>query len=219
MKRQLLFAAVLVIGFNASAQFTKGEKVLSGNLSFSTSKITNTTGTVSQTNSSNNFFINTGIGWVKSEKRIAGFRAGYYNGLLKSNSGLSKSSNNSFTIGVFNQNIKPFTKSLFGFVETNVNGVYSWGKFTDASASNNNTSSKGYGINANASIGLGYRVTKHLIADATLSNLLSINYGKSEPGNSSTTSTTTTSSGFGVSTGLSSLSLNSVAIGFRWVFQ
>lgn len=219
MKRQLLFAALLVIGFNASAQFTKGEKVLSGNLSFSTNKTTNTTGSVSQTNSGNNFFLNTGIGWVKSEKRISGFRVGYYNGLLKSNGGLAKSANNSFLVGVFNQNTKPFSKSLFGFVETNLNGVYNWGKYTDASSSINNASFKGYGANANASIGIGYRVTKYLIADATLSNLLSINYNQSEPDNSSTATTSSKSSGFSVSTGLSSLSLNSVAIGFRWVFQ
>lgn len=218
MKRQLLFGALLVIGFNATAQFTKGEKVLSGNLSFSTSKITNTTGTVSQTNSGNNFYLNTGIGWVKSEKRISGFRVGYYNGLLKSNGGLAKSANNSFLVGVFNQNIKPFNKSLFGFVEINLNGIYYWGKYSDA-ISGNNVSSKGYGANANASIGLGYRITKHLIADATLSNLLSINYSQSEPDNSSTATTSSKSSSFSVSTGLSSLSLNSLAIGFRWVFQ
>lgn len=218
MKRQLLFAAVLVIGLNASAQFTKGEKVLSGNFSFSTSKTTNTTGTVSQTNSGNNFFLNTGIGWVKSEKRISGFRVGYNNSTTKGNGGLSKYTNNFLSVGVFNQNIKPFSKSLFGFVETNLNGIYNWGKYTDASSSTN-VNFKGYGASANASIGIGYRVTKHLIADATLSNLLSINYSQSEPDNSSTATTSSKSSNFSVSTGLSSLSLNSVAIGFRWVFQ
>lgn len=218
MKRQLLFAVLLIIGFNASAQFTKGEKVLSGNLSFSTSQITNTSGTVSQTNNGTNFLLNTGIGWVKSEKRISGFRLGYNNGTIKGNGGSSKSANNFLSVGVFNQNIKPFNKSLFGFVETNLNGIHSWGKYTDANSSNN-LSYKGYGAYANASIGLGYRVTKHLIADATLSNLLSISYGQSEPNNSSTATTSSKSSGFGISTGLSSFSLNSVAIGFRWVFQ
>jgi hypothetical protein len=220
MKRQLLFVALLVIGFNASAQFTKGEKVLSGNISFNTNKNVSTSGTTLQEYSVTSFSLNTGIGWVKSEKRISGLRIGYYNGFSK-NAITSQStlSNNTITLGVFNQNIKSFNQHLFGFFETNLNSGYSWREFKDANSTTSNFDYKSYAVAANANIGLGYRITKHLIADATLSNLLSISYSHSDPANSSTSSTNNKSDNFSISTGLSSLSLNSVAIGFRWVFQ
>jgi hypothetical protein len=219
MKRQLLFVALLVIGFNASAQFTKGEKVLGANLLFNTSKTVNNNGSSVQENSNATFLLNTGIGWVKSEKRISGFRVAYYNTLQKNNNGADKTTSNGISAGVFNQHIKTFNKSFFGFLETNLNGGYVWGKYSNSNSTTGGFSTKGYNFNTNANIGIGYRITKHLIADATLTNLLAINYSHNGPETSTPIKQSSKTSNFSISTGLSSLSLNSVAIGFRWVFQ
>jgi hypothetical protein len=218
MKRQLLFAALLVIGFNASAQFTKGEKVLSGNLSFNAYKSVNTSNnSASQEINSTRTSFNTNIGWVKSEKRIKGFRVSYSNNVSKFNSGETKTTGNTINLGIFNQRIKSFNQNFFGFFESNLNGSYSWNKY--ASSVVNGVINHGYGINANGSIGLGYRITKNIIADATLNNLITINYNHTNPINTSATTSINKIDEFTISTGLSSLSLNSVAIGFRYVFQ
>jgi len=218
MKRQLLFAAVLVIGFNASAQFTKSEKVLSGNISFNTNKNVSTNATTTQENKISNFLLNTNIGWVKSEKRISGFRIGYYNNISKPNNGETKSTVNNISLGMFDQKIKSLNNSLFGFFETSFNGSYSWNKNFNYNLIPNKATYNGYGINANASVGLGYRINKHFIADATLSNLLAVYYTHTYPINTSTISTNKNDS-FSISSSLSSFSLNNVAIGFRYVFQ
>lgn len=218
MKKQFLFAALLIISFNASAQFTKGEKVLSGNLSFSAYKSVNTSNnSTSEEINSTRTSLNTSIGWVKSEKRIIGFRVSYSNNVSKFNSGETKTSGNTINLGIFNQRIKSFNQNFFGFFESNLNGSYSWNKY--ASSVVNGVINQGYGINANGSIGLGYKITKNIIADATLNNLITINYNHTNPINTSATTSINKIDDFTISTGLSSLSLNSIAIGFRWVFQ
>jgi hypothetical protein len=219
MKKQLLIAILVFIGLNASAQFTKGEKVLSGNISFNTNKNTNNNGVSILENSASSFGLNTGIGWVKSEKRISGFRVGYYNSMSKANNGLDKNTLNSINIGLFNQYIKSYNKNFFGFLETNLNGGINWGKYTNFASTTGGYKTKGYNINTNANIGVGYRITKHLIADATLTNLLGISYSHSGPESNSTVLQTSKSDNLSISTGLSSFSLNNVAIGFRWVFK
>ena len=219
MKRQLLITTLLFIGLNASAQFTKGEKVLSGNISFNSNKNINNNGTSIQENSASSFGLNTSIGWVKSEKRISGFKIGYYNSLSKANNGLDKTTNNSINLGVFNQHIKSFNKDFFGFLETTLNGGLNWGEYTNFASTTGGFKTKGYNINTNANIGIGYRITKHLIADAILTNLLAISYSHSGPESISTVVQSSKNDNFSISTGLSSLSLNSVAIGFRWVFK
>ena len=219
MKRQLLFATLLIIGFNASAQFTKGEKVLSGNLAFNTGKTVNNNSTSIQESSITNFALNTGIGWVKSEKRMSGFRVAYYTSLQKNNNGADRTTSNGINLGAFDQHIKNFNKNLFGFLETNISGGYTWGKYTNSASSAAIFKTKGYNIGTNANIGIGYRITKRLIADATLTNLLAISYSNYGPETNTPTMQSSKTSNFNISTGLSSLSLNSVAIGFRWVFQ
>jgi hypothetical protein len=219
MKRQLLFAALLVIGFNASAQFTKGEKVLSGNISFNTGKTVNIASASVQESASTNFALNTGIGWVKSEKRISGFRVGYFSLLQKSNNGADMNTNNGINLGAFNQHIKNLNKNIFGFLETNINGGYSWGKYTNTASSAPIFKSKGYNINSNANIGIGYRITKQFIADATLVNILAIGYSYYGPEADVPVVQSSKTSNFNISTGLSSISLNNVSIGFRYVFQ
>ena len=219
MKRHLLFATFVILVFSASAQFTKGEKVLSGNISFNTNKNSNNNGLVVQENNNTNFYVSTSIGWVKSEKRISGFKVGYYNAITNNNNGVDNTKNNSINVGIFNQHIKSFNKNLFGFLETNLNGGYSWGNYTPMSSTTGGYKIKGYNIGTNANIGIGYRITKHLIADATLTNFLAINYNHSGPETNSTSIQSSKNSNFNISTGLTSFNLNNITIGFRWVFK
>lgn len=219
MKIHLIIATLLFIGLNASAQFTKGEKILSGNISFNANKNTYNNGTSVQENSTSSFGFNTSIGWVKSEKRISGFRVGYYNSLAKSNNGYDKTTNNGITVGIFNQHIKNFNKNIFGFLETSVAGGYNWGKYTNLASTTPDFSTDGYNIGGNVKLGIGYRITKHLIADATLTNLLGINYSHTNPEDNTIVFQSSKSDNFSISTGLSSFSLNNVAIGFRWLFK
>lgn len=212
MKRQLLFVALLVIGFNTSAQFTKGEKVLSGNLGFSSNK----TGTTVPANTS--FSISSGLGWVKSGKKIAGIRASFY-GSSYNNTLTSAYTSNGVGLGVFNQHIKNINKDFFGFFETSLSGSYYWGKYDNALSTNPavpNYKTNTYNLFANGNIGIGYRLNKFLIADMTLTNVFQIMYAHNEKKYDTYNDISST---VNITTGLTSFNLNNIAIGFRWVFQ
>ena len=219
MKRHLLFAMFVVLVFNASAQFTKGEKILSGNIGFNTNKNSNNNGIVVLENNNTNFYVGASIGWVKTEKRISGFKIGYYNALTNNNNGFDKTTNNSITVGIFNQYIKSFNKNLFGFLETNLNGGYTWGNYTPMLSTTGGYKTKGYNISTNTNIGIGYRITEHLIADATLTNLLAMSYSYSGGETNTLPLQNSKNSNFNISTGLTSFNLNNINFGFRWVFK
>ncbi|MDI9366136.1 MAG: hypothetical protein QM541_14360 [Flavobacterium sp.] len=210
MTKQLLFAALLIIGCNASAQFTKGEKVLNGNLSFSTSKYNN----VNQT--TNSLFIGAGLGWVKSDKKIVGVSLSYgyssYN-----NTPTSSASSNSAFVGVYLQNIKNIKGNFFGILNTSLNSGYHKQIYEDINTSSS-YSSNGFSVGANSSLGIGYRISKRFVANMTLTNLVSVQYAQDKRKNDGFNATSNASS-FIISTGLTSLSLNNTAIGFSWVFQ
>jgi outer membrane protein len=210
MKRQLLFAALLVIGFNASAQFTKGEKVLGGNLSFSTSKYDDFNPPT------NRFSIGAGLGFVKSEKKIVGASLSYaystYNNTLT-----SSANSNSVFAGVYVQNIKNIKGNLFGFLYNGLSSGYYKQRYLDSNPSSS-YSSNGFTFGANSNLGIGYRISKRFVANMTLTNLISLQYTQDKRKIDASNATSKNSS-FSISSGLTSFSLNNTAIGFSWVFQ
>lgn len=214
----------------SDAQFETGQKVIGGNISFSTNSSNST-----QVYDTRNYHsdgisavINLSIAKFYSPVSLRGAGIFYMYNNSKSYS-LEDSSNNrngyknlqhSIGINLFSQHFIPISTRLFFTIQTSITAMYGFGKQSDIT-NVSTVKNKGYGISAALAPGVSYKINKRFLFDAYLSNLLSAGYG-----HSTTTTvyplakeTKTRSDNFNISTSLSNTNLGGIGFGFRWLLK
>lgn len=203
----LLCIALAIATQQASAQIKKGEKMLGGNIGFTTSK-------GEQSNAPNyeakvtNISINPQLGFGLGDNWIAGIQAGY--GYSKQKTvfplgGVSEDKSNTISGGVFARKFFPFSErfGLFGQGDVNYSHTNNKGTTVGGATGESNTNRVGVAV----SPGAYFRTGKRFILEAEVGSI-GYEHGVTKSGGSGSK---TTSNSF--SLGLS----NNLSIGFKVV--
>ncbi len=213
MKKIVLsFIFITVCSFIASAQITKGSILLGGGISFGGSK----TESGGFEYKYKGFGISPSIGFAVKDNQVVGFNLSY-NLSEGKNTDLQSPNNNEVTFygaGIFYRKYLPLSKSFYLFGQAGAG--YNQGN-TKVEYPNYRQDQKNQGFNLALYPGITYAVNKKFHLEASLNNLINLNY--------STAKITTTTNGgnpqksnskrFGFSTNLSSAT--PLSIGFRFV--
>lgn len=221
MKKIFTLASFIILAANFShAQFTPGQKVLGGNLGFSTGK---SEYPFSSPNSSSytNFSVNPSIATFKKANVLQGVSLSYDFRQEKnrsSNNSVNKINNHSVGIGFFRQRFFPLAPKLYFTVNGSIGASYNFGKGTTIlpNLPTSETLYSGYGVGFGVSPGLSYQLSKRVLFDAGLSNLLSVSFSHNQAKSGSLKST---SNQFNLSSSLSNTNLGSVSLGFRLLLK
>ncbi|MCY7420747.1 MAG: hypothetical protein LH478_03280 [Chitinophagaceae bacterium] len=209
--------SIFLLSFIGYSQFQKGQKVLGGNVGFSTGKIDYTVPNQSRQTS---FSINPSIGWFCKPNVLAGFGVSYgFNNLKNSgtNSQRNESKSQNMAVNAFSQKFLGVANKLFFTINSGASINYSFGKNESFNGSSDISSKSNiYGVNVNLAPGLSYRIGNHFLFDAYLSNLVNIGYTHSQT-KGSNSSEKSVSNNFNLSSSLSNTSLGNIGLGFRWL--
>lgn len=219
MKKLILSVAALLFAGTMFAQFSSGQKLIGGQLSFSRTKYqpVNQPGYEQQ---NNNFGISFSYGQFSSPTKVFGFgiQYNYYDSRYTNTGAVTKSKNNSLGAYAELTKLQPIAKKLY-LAFTGTGGVnYNYGRNDNANSSYDET--KGYTIYLSGGMGLWYQLNRHFILTGNVSNLLNISYSHADTRTFNTTGTLNgegRSNSFALTTGLSSFSLNSFNIGVRYL--
>jgi len=219
----ILFFAAITAG---TAQFQKGQKLLGGSISYSTG--TTKTDQVSNFNSKrSNFSFNPSFAWFTSANRLTGFSVGYgrnktYQEQL-SGSSYQESLSGSGSADVFTERYYPVINKLFFTLQGRLGVSYTRGKTRGANGTNNEVENqqRGFGINMGLAPGITYQLSPRVLFDLRLNNMLNAGYSRTTSKNvkPGTNASKWTEESFAVSSSLSSGTLGSVGLGFRWIIK
>ena len=223
IKIYALFILSVLATVSVKAQFDVGQKVLGGNIGFSTNKNENLYNTTSSSNSSV-FSISPSLSWFNKPNHLIGIGLtyNYNNQKTKDIITYANSKNSSIGMVLSSQRFFTLSQNFFFTVNTSVGANYSFGNsLNTVNNITNETKNNGYAVNASFAPGLSYRVTKRLLFDAYLSNLIFAGYSHSETKNKDpqATNAKSTQSNFAISSSLSNTSLGNVGLGFRWLLR
>ncbi len=215
----LLFCSVSVFSLFASAQITKGSKLLGGGISFGRTKNdpTNSTGLTRGASSSVNFSAGSAI----KENLIVGGSLFYGHGSAKytynsSSAPITVNKSNTYGAGAFARRYFPLGKNFYLFGQTSLNFGINNQEYLSGNTETSET--KGWNISLGAAPGISYALTRKFQLELGFNDLASIYYGKSVTENSGPGATSKSKgSSYGLSTSLgTSTPLN---IGFRILLQ
>jgi len=214
--RKIYLAALAVCFFTvANAQFSSGDKYLTGGFSLNNSKSESPSSTQKQF----------GIGFspafiqFKSDKKAAGFRIQANYGRNRNTSGTNYQNQDIYGVGagVFSQNYFRLGKGFYFFIEKGIGVNYANSKTTQSAFAVNTIKSNAYSGNIYLKPGVGYKLTNRLLVNLDFSNILSLSYTHQK--NETTTGTVTTSdksNGVNFSSSLNNTSLGNLGITFGW---
>jgi Outer membrane protein beta-barrel domain len=215
MNRIIPSLALVFFIFSASAQFNKGDLLLGGDLSYSSSKSTSPPFFPVETkNSSGNF--NISLGKAIKENTIVGISLdfqpitnSYYNGV-----GIYTQQTNNYGVGIFYRLYKSLGKDFYLFGEGG--GGYT-GSTTSTKDSTGHKISTGSGNGGHLYItpGIAYRVSKKFFIELSIPQIFTLSYGSSNTNEGS--GTNETDSGFTAGLNLNSNPIDNLGIGFRLV--
>lgn len=212
------------------AQFATGQKVIGGNVSFSTcsSNSTQIFDNRIYHNSGTSIGINPSIGkfYTPTSLRGIGIIYNYNNNNNYSTEDTTANRNgyknflNSAGLNIFSQHFISLSSNLFFTIQTSALALYSFCKLSDL-ITTTTTKNKAYGISAALAPGISYKLNSRILFDAYFSNLLSVGY---------TYSTTVTNyplpketkthgNSFNISSSLSNTNLGNIGLGFRWLLK
>lgn len=211
MKNLLLFCICILLISSTKAQFEKGQKMITGQFSFSDQKYQSS----SAPSSTNSSFVGTSFSYshFTSPTTIRGFGINF---------GYNDNSNNiSSTYGAFYNytKLETLAKRLYlsfgGTAAINYRNYI----FNNPNFNSNNQSS----ITPSITIGLGllYQLNNRFLVSASLVNLANLycSFDKTESFPNGGTSFTNKSRTFGLSTGLTGYSLSNIGIGFNYLLK
>ncbi|HEY0060454.1 MAG TPA: outer membrane beta-barrel protein [Flavisolibacter sp.] len=216
----LLLCSVSVFTLFASAQITKGSKLLGGGIGFGGSRSDPPFSSYSkQANAS----VGISVGVAIKENLVAGGSLSYghasSNYHVPSGSPDTRNTGNNYGAGTFLRRYVPLGKNFYLFGQAGLDfGISNQEQVASATTK---TKSKGWNVSLNAAPGISYALTRKFQLELGFNNLASLYYGKST---SETTGTGAPaggdkgkSSSYGLSTSLgTSTPLN---IGFRFLLQ
>lgn len=212
MKKILLFAIfTFFIASIASAQIPKGSLLLGGGLNFGNNKSESGNFTTKQ----NSFNISGSLGVAIKENTFLGGFLNYGQSDIKNSNAPGKSEGTSYGAGVFLRRYLLLGKKFYLFGDADLR--YSHNKSFQFTGIDNQTTTKGWGVNLDVSPGISYALTKKFHLELGFYELVGIGYGKNKTetialGGSSTSKNS--SFGFRSNVGTST-PLN---IGFRFLF-
>lgn len=205
----------LFITVAATAQeLQKGNILLGGTLGFSTQKIERT----DLEDAKDNYIVfNPTIGKFYRNNRMAGINLFYSRDKTPS----YETASNSYGFGVFLRQYLPLGKSFYLFAEE--------GASFNTMKSERNLAASGYqdkfkqtSLNLNLYPGISYLITKRIMAELALNNLVSFSYRK-ETRNQTYTNGSPESkainTSFGLSTGFGQNNLGNLAFGLKWLLK
>jgi hypothetical protein len=214
MSRILLSIFVTLFFLSANAQFNKGDLLIGGTLSYSSSKITPANDFGEQKYEDG--FFNISLGKAIKENAILGINLTYEPNINTSNYGygLATTRTDNYTIGVFYRMYKSLSKEFYIFGEA---GVGYNGSTTSTKDSKGNKLSTGTSSGGNIYItpGIAYKISKKFFLELSIPQLFSVSYSSSISKTGS--QTTSTIDQFYVNANINSNPLNSLGIGFRLV--
>lgn len=221
MKNLLLISMGLGFSFIAKAQFTAGQKMIGGQLNFSTNKTESIT-TPSNNQKNTNGAIRLSLSRFKNPLLLTGVGIQYgYTGSTYDN-GVSQQDNKNHQFGAFYEmtRLQPLAKKLYlGFTGT-LGANYSIA--TTSYPNNTSDKTKGYNVYLNGGMGVWYELTQRFLLIGNVNNLLSLSYGHGKTtsyvGNNPGTNTTK-GNNFSVSTGLNGFSLGNIGFGIRYLLK
>jgi hypothetical protein len=221
-----LICLIYLIPTLVRSQFEPGQKVIGGNIGFSTFKDESLYNNFLTTNYSN-VSINPSISTFKKPNVLRGVGLSYAYSYRKEESSnlpqTSTTTNNSIGIDLFSQRFFLLTSNLFFTVRTSGSILYFSGKQrTSINSTRLETKNNGFGLGVNLAPGITYKLTQRLLFDAYLTNLLSVNYTHTKARHNNTTATSERkgkSNSFSLSSSLSNTSLGNVGLGFRWLLK
>ena len=229
-KNFTIFTVLYFISQSAFAQFTKGQKLIGGNVSFSTSS--GSFDGSSFNNSNINNTSNTGIGADISKAKFIspktllgiGLAYGYYRYVVDqqapANNNNYKYTSHSGGVNVFAQRFISLGNNFFFTILTGGTIGYNYSKQTDFT-SKAILKAKGYSINANITPGLSYKINDRFLFDAFLSNFIFAYFQHTDATSNypQPQEEKTHRNNFYISTSLSNTSLGNVGLGFRWLLR
>lgn len=215
MKKTLLVLCSFMLGHYAMAQFTKGAKLVGGDVGFNHSTSDNATG-----NKQKNTTINTtfSYGVAVNQKRFIGASVYYGHSNWKNdyNTGISKSNSNTYGLAVFARDYKQIAGNFFLFGQLNVYGNinrqnydYITGETADV---------KGFSTGINIVPGLSYKVSKKLFAELSIPALIGVNYQHIKQESSVNPDTKANSFNFSTAFSDNSNGFDALSLGFRFIF-
>ncbi len=223
----LFFLSFLPVLF-AAAQFDKGQKVLGGNIGFSTSNSKyyyNNYEAYTLTNVS----ASPSLGWFTKANQLFGIGLLYNYNRQKTifiNPGTSIDTttiySHSLGVSLFSQRFIRLANNFYFTITTAGSATYNFGKIAESNSGNETTTrTTGYGISANLAPGLSYRLSQRFLFEAYLSNLLYAGYSHSQykDGTASSSGDKPHVNSFILSSSLSNTSLGYVGLGFRWLLK
>lgn len=221
MKKIFTLSSFIILAANFShAQFTPGQKVLGGNLGFSTGK-SEYPFSFPNSSSYTNFSVNPSIAKFEKPNVLKGISLSYaYRNEknINQNNDINKRNDHSIGIDFFRQHFFPLAPKFYFTVNGSIGASYNFGKtrtiYNNSPASESKNS--GYGVGFGVSPGLSYQLSKRVLFDAGLSNLLSVSFSHNLAKSGSAKST---SNQFNLSSSLSNTNLGSVGLGFRLLLK
>jgi hypothetical protein len=217
MKKFFSLSMIVLIAFNASAQFTKGNKVLGLGLNFYTSK-QETSSPNSTLQKGQDFNFSTELGFATKENRLSGFFVGAGYGKNKfelSTSPGTATSSESFNVGggYFNRAYRSLGKNFFVFGEGRAGLSY----LKQNEFAPNTATTQLYQVNVGVYPGVAYKWNQRFLFEIRFADFVNVGYMHRKFENSLNQISTQNSFGVGTSLGLGYLS--NIAIGARWIIK
>jgi hypothetical protein len=214
MKKFTLVVTALLFFVASEAQFSKGDRYLSGSFSFSHSKNES-----SATYALHSFSIglSPSIMKFKSPKKTVGFRiAAKYD---ESTTSLPTQTTDQVMVGagVFAQHILPLGKGFYLYAERGLDLSYTWANTREPSSTAIEYAVKYYSGSLSVTPGVGYKLTDRLIINLNFRNVLNLNYSYyHQQMKSSGSASTTNGHNFNLNSSLNNTTLGDLAITFGW---
>ena len=225
-----LFTLAFLTSLSLSAQFTQGQKLIGGSVSFST--VSGDFAQNSFNNNSINRTSNTGLGINISAAKFISPKTTWGVGLLYSytryivDQEVPAQGNNfkyalhSGGVNVFSQRFITLGNNFFFTILGGGTVSYNYNRQADL-VSKATSKTKGYSVDAALTPGLTYKINNRFLFDAFLNNFISASFQHVE-GKSNyplPQEAKTHSNGFYITTSLSNTSLGNVGLGFRWLLK
>ena len=215
-KSSLLVVAAVGLSVSASAQFSKGDRLLGAGLNLSYSKGEYNSGFTPYTTTANNAGLTLDLGFASRANRVSGFYISGGYGKSKTEYPAQPTTNNSSenfntSAGFYTRRYKALGKDFFIFAEGRAGVDY--GKSNISSSNNGDRTS--VAVRAGVYPGISYRAGKRFLLDLRFADFASIGYTRDTFKGSGNIKDVQTSFGFSSSLGLGYLS--NIGIGARWI--
>jgi len=229
MKKKSVLAfltiAMLSVSSLSYAQFTKGQVMLDGNISFynDNSKFVDSFTNFNSTAGSgktSTFNFNPSIARFSSENTMYGIGLNYFTStqtqasINGQNTTTQKLTEQEIGVSFYTRHYLPLGKNFYVFFEAGVSPYYFSSNSTSSDTSSSPLKETGFLIEASLTTGLAYKLTKRFLLDITLPSIVNVDYQHIKQTSISTnTNSSATDNQFLISSGLAGVALDDISIG------